>query len=65
MHQYMDMQYRILTAANTASPLPDKNDKTEDFTHTKQNLSIEKEIQEALDKEEFLVLYQPIIRFKE
>lgn len=61
MHQYLDMQDRILTAVNTAVSLEERHAKDDDVTQTKQTLSIESKLHSALENEEFRVFYQPIV----
>lgn len=61
MHQYLDMQDRILTAVNTAQTVPDNNPENKDVAMTKVTLSIEKDMEQALINDEFRLLYQPIL----
>ena len=61
MHQYLEMQDRILSAVNTAQTLPCNNQENKDVALTKVTLSTEKELEQALVNNEFRLLYQPII----
>ncbi len=66
MHQYLDMQDRILVAVNSTSPLTEiKNSReNKDAAKTKRSLNIEKSLVKALQNNEFRLFYQPIIDLK-
>ena len=61
MHQYLEMQDRILNAVNTSAILHDKNPDLTDLRHTRRDLSIEKSLQLALQQDQFVLYYQPIV----